>query len=130
MRNVAQEDGKIRHKQQGQDAILCCDRCLWQNYSHRNCGQRDQRKINAVNCNDMPDIDSELTMATKMSLVQLVEIYLKDVHFLLLHNAEIAVKIILIVEPFSVSAMVLQTETTSSSVTVRGGVNFRIWGSY
>ena len=107
-----------------------CDRCLWQDCSHRNRGQRDQRKVNAVDRNDMPDIDSELTMATKMSLVQLVEVYSMDVHFLLLHNAEIAVNNILTVEAFSVSAIVLQTEMTSSSVTVRGGVHLRMWGSY
>lgn len=129
-RSVSQENGQIRHKQQRQDTILGCDRGLWQNCSHRNCGQRDQRKVNAVNRNDMPDIDSELTMATKMSLIQLQEIDTKDVHFLLLHNAETAVNTILIVDAFSVSAIVLQTAMTSSSVTVRGGVNFRIWGSY
>lgn len=129
-RNVSQEYGKIWHKQQCQDTILGSDRGLWQDCSHSNRGQRDQRKVDAVDGNDVPDIDSELTVATKMSLVQLKEIDAKDVHFFLLHNAGIAVNNILIVEAFSVSAIVLQTEMISSSVTVRGGVNFRIWGSY
>ena len=92
-------------------------------------GQRAQGKVDAVDGNEVPNVDSKLTVATQMSLIQLVEVDAKNIHFLL-HKADNAVSSILMLDDRNVSAIVLQTAFTSFSVTVSGGVNFRMWGSY